>query len=241
MNSQKATLCACKNKHRIPENRLTDVADSLKSNGFEVCVVDDLCKLASEGSNELQRIAETVVFACHPRAVASMFEWRGLNVKQLENLRTKSSREALKAWIPEHASEIFSDEFVEAAVSAMPSTGTEKPSTVTENEGWFPVIDKQRCVDCGRCHDFCLFGVYSKVDGKVVVAQPEKCKNNCPACARMCPERAIIFPKYDKSPINGGMDEEETFSAETMEAMYNERLRYRLQERRKSVSLLKKS
>ena len=37
----------------------------------------------------------------------------------------------------------------------------------------------------------------------VQVAQPHKCKTGCPACARVCPYAAIIFPKYDKSPING--------------------------------------
>ena len=26
---------------------------------------------------------------------------------------------------------------------------------------------------------------------------------NCPACARVCPYGAIIFPKYGESPING--------------------------------------
>ncbi len=37
----------------------------------------------------------------------------------------------------------------------------------------------------------------------MVVAHPESCKNNCPACARICPETAIIFPKVGESPING--------------------------------------
>ncbi len=37
----------------------------------------------------------------------------------------------------------------------------------------------------------------------VQVTQPHKCKTGCPACARVCPYAAIIFPKYDKSPING--------------------------------------
>jgi ferredoxin len=37
----------------------------------------------------------------------------------------------------------------------------------------------------------------------VVVIHPESCKNNCPACARICPETAIIFPKVGENPING--------------------------------------
>ena len=33
---------------------------------------------------------------------------------------------------------------------------------------------------------------------------PASCKTDCPACARVCPETAIIFPKYANAPINGG-------------------------------------
>ena len=32
---------------------------------------------------------------------------------------------------------------------------------------------------------------------------PANCKTNCPACARICPQVAIIFPKHKTSPING--------------------------------------
>jgi len=52
--------------------------------------------------------------------------------------------------------------------------------------------------------NFCLFGVYSlSPEGQVQVRNPAGCKTNCPACARVCPARAIIFPKYAESPING--------------------------------------
>ena len=76
-------------------------------------------------------------------------------------------------------------------------------------DAWYPILDYERCVDCGKCHDFCLFGVYSIEDGKVKVAQPQNCKNNCPACSRVCPAEAVIFPKYERSPINGGSASEE--------------------------------
>ena len=29
------------------------------------------------------------------------------------------------------------------------------------------------------------------------------CKTDCPACSRVCPEVAILFPKYKAGPING--------------------------------------
>ena len=56
------------------------------------------------------------------------------------------------------------------------------------HDAWFPIIDRDRCVDSGKCLDFCLFGVYKlDEDGRVQVTDPHSCKNNCPACARTCP------------------------------------------------------
>jgi Pyruvate/2-oxoacid:ferredoxin oxidoreductase delta subunit len=69
---------------------------------------------------------------------------------------------------------------------------------------WFPVIDYDRCTNCMQCLSFCLFGVYG-VDGdsKIQVQNNDNCKTNCPACSRVCPEAAIMFPKYKAGPING--------------------------------------
>jgi Pyruvate/2-oxoacid:ferredoxin oxidoreductase delta subunit len=69
---------------------------------------------------------------------------------------------------------------------------------------WFPVIDRSRCKNCKQCLDFCLFGTYAlSADGKVRVEHPDHCKTNCPACARVCPQMAIIFPKHPEGPIDG--------------------------------------
>ena len=69
---------------------------------------------------------------------------------------------------------------------------------------WFPVIDWERCTQCMQCLSFCLFGVYG-VDSqhRIQVQHPENCKTNCPACSRVCPEVAIMFPKHKTGPING--------------------------------------
>jgi Pyruvate/2-oxoacid:ferredoxin oxidoreductase delta subunit len=76
------------------------------------------------------------------------------------------------------------------------SPGTWKP--------WFPVIDYDRCTNCMQCLSFCLFDVYGvSTAGKLEVQQPTNCKTNCPACSRVCPEVAIVFPKYKAGPING--------------------------------------
>ena len=69
---------------------------------------------------------------------------------------------------------------------------------------WFPVIDYDRCTNCMQCLSFCLFGVYGvDANQRIAVQSSEQCKTNCPACARVCPEAAIVFPKYKSGPING--------------------------------------
>ena len=69
---------------------------------------------------------------------------------------------------------------------------------------WYPVIDFSRCTNCMECLDFCLFGVYG-VDRaeQILVEQPDNCRKGCPACSRVCPENAIIFPQHKTPTIAG--------------------------------------
>jgi Pyruvate/2-oxoacid:ferredoxin oxidoreductase delta subunit len=69
---------------------------------------------------------------------------------------------------------------------------------------WFPVIDYSRCTNCMQCLSFCLFDVYGvSSDRQIQVQNQSNCKTECPACSRVCPEVAIMFPKYRHGPING--------------------------------------
>jgi Pyruvate/2-oxoacid:ferredoxin oxidoreductase delta subunit len=84
----------------------------------------------------------------------------------------------------------------ERTAAAAPEPGKWKP--------WFPVIDYSRCTNCMQCLSFCLFEVYGvSEDKKIQVQNESNCKTECPACSRVCPEVAILFPKYRHSPING--------------------------------------
>jgi Pyruvate/2-oxoacid:ferredoxin oxidoreductase delta subunit len=68
---------------------------------------------------------------------------------------------------------------------------------------WYPVLDRTRCTSCAHCLQFCLFGVYETNAGQVVAVRPDNCKDGCPACARVCPEGAIMFPLSDEPAIAG--------------------------------------
>lgn len=84
-----------------------------------------------------------------------------------------------------------------------------EPTVIDEDSArrWYPVIDLSRCTNCLECIDFCLFGVYG-IDARetILVEQPDNCRLGCPACSRVCPENAIIFPQH-KTPTIAGSPE----------------------------------
>jgi NAD-dependent dihydropyrimidine dehydrogenase PreA subunit len=96
-----------------------------------------------------------------------------------------------------------------AAELMTPTPGEWKP--------WFPVIDYDRCTNCMQCLSFCLFGVYGADEEKrIQVQNQDNCKTNCPACSRVCPEAAIMFPKYKAGPINGDVVSDTDLNREKM-------------------------
>ena len=82
---------------------------------------------------------------------------------------------------------------------------------------WFPVIDYDRCTNCMQCLSFCLFDVYGvDEEQEIQVQNNDNCKTNCPACSRVCPEAAIMFPKYKSGPINGDVVSDQDLNREKM-------------------------
>jgi NAD-dependent dihydropyrimidine dehydrogenase PreA subunit len=202
-------------------------ASAVKNAGYAVSLIPDLCATAINGAGTLAEIASGIVIACYPRAIRSIFATQGLKpvgIFDIRNLKIEQILAEIGITQP-----CFTPEY----------PLVEAPSDHENQPTWYPVIDRERCAECGKCHDFCLFGVYTLRGKTVTVAQPKNCKNNCPACARICPAKAIIFPKYGKSPINGGLTDEEDLSGTDVKALYNAALRQRLEERRAKVSLFK--
>jgi len=193
----KVIFCSCAYFDVIPRRSKERILGALRSAGVAVEAVVDLCGVAASRDPQLQRWAQAdslVVVACYPRAVRWLFEAAGTRLPErnvrLFNMRTQSAEEILAgllaADVPDEPMEVVLPDREEGWVP------------------WFPVIDYNRCRNCKQCMNFCLFGVYGLTpEGQVRVQNPAGCKTNCPACARVCPAQAIIFPKYADAPING--------------------------------------
>jgi NAD-dependent dihydropyrimidine dehydrogenase PreA subunit len=201
--------CHCAYYQIIPDGVKSAVLDALKNAGIEFEAVPDLCRMCADKDPALKSWAkaDTIkIIACHPRAVRWLFHAAGAPLPQSRkgsltgegveflNMRTDKTEKIISSLLngqPNLANSKF-----EIRNSKFPPSAGWIP--------WFPVIDYDRCKNCLQCFNFCLFGVYElSEEQKVKVTKPANCKTNCPACARLCPQSAIIFPKYTDSPING--------------------------------------
>lgn len=191
-------FCACSHYDVIPRAAREQILAAIQGNGGTPEVVPDLCGLAANRDPWLKTWVDEghlTIVACFPRAVRWLFHAAGapLNDKvRLFNMRTQSPQEILR----------------ELGIEKESAPSNNHQSSIINYQSdwvpWFPVIDYDRCKSCRQCANFCLFGVYAVSDeGRVEVRKPSGCKTNCPACARMCPHKAIIFPKYGEPHING--------------------------------------
>ncbi len=97
-----------------------------------------------------------------------------------------------------------------AATPAANNGAAAAPAVIDEpvKRRWYPVIDYSKCTNCMECIDFCLFGVYGLDSlSRILVESQDNCKKGCPACSRVCPENAIIFPQHKSAAIAGAEGE----------------------------------
>lgn len=231
------TICACSSRAFIDKDKVARLAALAEVAGWQVRVVPDLCELSQCKDKSVKEIAGTVISACHERAVKSLLAYCGEEAEVMLNNRVDAVEKQLEAMGIDAAS------LDEEAVSKAEAAYAEEIGAMPRKEGedaWNPTLDKDVCIECGKCFDFCPFGVYEMVEERVTVVNPTRCKNNCPACARNCPANAIIFPKYEKSPINGGVEKEENAVQLDTKTIYAQTFRERLEERRKMALKLKK-
>ncbi len=198
-DAMRVLYCECAFSDLVPEAAKADLVQRLRGAGVAFEAVPDLCELAARRDPLLKAVAErgdALIIACYPRAVRWLFAYAGVPLPEagvsILNLRVEEP-EAIVRRVTGHYGVL--------EVRNEPDPACQPPGQWVP---WFPVIDRSRCTGCQQCLNFCLFGVYAlDAEGNVEVKNPANCKTNCPACARICPQVAIIFPKHKASPING--------------------------------------
>lgn len=203
MNSR-LLFCRCEYAPIVPVDAKRRIRQALEESGLAFDSVPDLCELAAHKDPLLAELAAApglAIAACHPRAVQWLFAAGGAPLRDegvaYFDLRDGGVEPLLGAIA--NAADFAPGAAAERATVAFP-----------EWRAWFPVIDYARCQGCQQCLGFCLFGVYGvAADGRTEVQHPANCKTGCPACARVCPDGAIVFPKYPNAPINGGQVKED--------------------------------
>lgn len=204
-NSDAVLICACEQAQVYPAQSLELLIQQLQAARIPCKVIPDLCEAAGRRDESLKNwtSGNAQIVACYPRAVKWLFEAAGAPLPQnasLLNLRTESAKSIAQSLsqvrVPPSG----------GSVPPQPNSGapSQLPPATPDWLAWFPVIDYDRCTQCMQCLSFCLFGVYG-VDSshQIQVQNPDQCKPGCPACSRVCPQTAIIFPKHKGGPING--------------------------------------
>ena len=170
--------------------------------GLPVLLVPHIYHVPEEGEfrQTLAAIDGPIVLVSwlHPRPAEWILRWFGVTVPVLAlNIAAYDT--------PEACFKAFAQSAFAPSVSGTAATAaTVKQIDFDVPDRWYPVIDGSRCANCKQCQQFCLFGVYELDDaGKVRVRKPDNCKHGCPACSRICPRGAIMFPLHDDHAIAG--------------------------------------
>ena len=221
-NRTSIIFCRC-SAQVIPDEKAEELATAfrkLRSNVFEL---RDLCAVSVHEKDLLESLLKkserTIIVACYSRAVKNMISQTGIDC---DNFETINFKELPTGEILQKIKEGYTIEEGKADYQIVKSSLDVPP--------WYPVIDKSRCILCGKCAKFCLFGVY-KFNGKSLeTVNPLACKNHCPACGRTCPTSAIIFPRLpENTPLAGAEpgDEKKATGDSSLFVMLNERNRNR--------------
>ena len=68
---------------------------------------------------------------------------------------------------------------------------------------WYPVIDYDKCINCGQCIEKCKRNVYKRENNeKPIVVNPENCSEGCEGCKIKCPVGAIEYIDTRKENYN---------------------------------------
>lgn len=181
------------NQDRLGEQ----LAAALAARGLDVLLTPHLYHIPERDEAWADIAADTaprhVLCRMHPRPARWLLHRHGIDLPEdaIIDLRTVTEADDVlqRMTLPETSSTPGAVRHVSAAVA----------------DRWYPIIDWECCINCGHCREFCIFGVYTlDTDGQVIIAEPDNCKPGCPACARICPRSAIMFPLHpDDAGIQG--------------------------------------
>ncbi len=192
-------MCRCRGKRgeMLDNERLMSF---LKEKGIPHIELNDLCGLVANDRTLLKEVfsgdVDSLLAACSERSLRLLLSFAGIesgpgSVRVIDRFANDFDQ--------------ITGEICDFALNADMT-----PAEIICHESkegwnsWYPLIDNERCNGCGQCAEFCLFGVYTKNEDGVQVMHPEGCKDQCPACARLCPRAAIVFPKFAEGGAIGG-------------------------------------
>ena len=189
-------ICNCKTGNKVSQEKISKFKQAFLEKNIAHTIIEDLCGTVVKNPEKLSVLKQdegVMLLGCYPRAMEVLLQKAGIRMCCTD--------------IEFHDMQNDCVDCVLSSFEPMQGNGDVIPYNEEWNP-WYPVIDYSRCTGCQKCLNFCLFGVYKKDEhGNVIVAQPSNCKYLCPACARTCPEQAIVFPKFHESPIDGGEGE----------------------------------
>jgi len=230
----KISICACQFYQRTPLEKIAAVLAACRAVDMPCEIVPDLCFVAAKDRDTLECIASCdVVLACQTRAVRAMLGDAGnarcidLRSEPLADIFTALSLTPVDVDVTETDDTVIALRSIPDFIPTNSDTPNSKLQTPNLNwTPWFPVIDAERCTHCRKCVDFCMFGVFAVDQNKVRVIKPDSCKTDCPACARVCPQNAIMFPKSDEDRLNGSLAEP-VRPSDSDKISFRERLKHR--------------
>ena len=187
----------------LPKEVAEQTVTGLIASGEDVSIAGDLCSLVVEDPASISGALEAdwIISPYQVAAVEALLSHAG--VEQIDPARIICHRDRCSCSV---LSEVLGTE-VEINEQCLKDARELLDKLKRDPDSWrpwFPVIHRARCTGCNQCAGFCLFGVYEVIDQQVKVTNPDKCRDNCPACARVCPAEAVIFPMFPDPPINGG-------------------------------------
>jgi NAD-dependent dihydropyrimidine dehydrogenase PreA subunit len=177
---------------------LIELPRHLSEAGFDIWLAPHLYHLPEDSAvwSEIADLESAVTFLLpfYPRPIEALLRHHGA-------WKANSLCVDLRAW---EAPEALASE-LRSRMEAPPGLGAVRTIDTSAAQRWYPLVDKSRCTHCGSCHQFCLFGVYELDEQKKVrIVHPDCCKPGCPACSRICPQGALIFPLYSKDAAIAG-------------------------------------